>query len=271
MAAKVLNALLVQRAEVAPGLLIVRVVADGWPLPDFTPGQFAVLGLPGAALRVAESDAEETAPDPDKILSRAYSIASSSRAREYLEFYITLVRSGALTPRLFRLGLGDRLWLGPRVTGRFTLDEIPVDANLLMLATGTGVAPYMSMIRSILGRQRQRRVTVVHGARHSWDLGYGGELTTLAGVCANLDYVPIISQPGREPFPWGGHTGYVQDVWQGGLIDRLWGFHPTPADTHVLLCGNPLMVETMEGLLQGEGFAEHTPRRPGQYHLERYW
>lgn len=271
MAPKSLNAVLGQRTEVAPGLVIVRVAADGWDLPEFTPGQFAVLGLPGLAPRIPEADAEEPPPDPGKLISRAYSIASSSRAREYLEFYVTLVHSGALTPRLFRLAIGDRLWLGSRITGRFTLDEVPSEVNVVLLSTGTGIAPYMSMIRTVLDQHATRRVAVVHGARHSWDLGYGGELTTLAGICPTLTYLPVISQPEREPVPWGGLTGYVQEVWTRGVIDHAWGFHPTPADTHVLLCGNPGMIETMEGLLQGEGFTEHTPRQAGQYHLERYW
>lgn len=271
MAAKELNAVIGQRSEVAPGLIILRVAPEGWELPEFIPGQFAVLGLPGAALRVPEADPEEETPEPDKIISRAYSITSSSRTREYLEFYITLVRSGALTPRLFRLKIGDRLWLSPKIAGRFTLDEIPTEAHVVLIGTGTGIAPYMSMIRTLLDRQSQRRMAIVHGARHSWDLGYSAELFTLARICPTLTYLPIISRPQEEPVPWAGLKGYVQEVWIQGILDRVWGFHPTPADTHVLLCGNPGMIESMEAILQREGFAEHTPKRPGQYHLERYW
>jgi ferredoxin/flavodoxin---NADP+ reductase len=271
MKEKGLNAVVLHKSEVAPGLMIVRVAPEGWGLPDFTPGQFAVLGLPGSAPRVMGADPEDPAPDPDRLISRAYSVASSSKSREYLEFYVTLVRSGALTPRLFRLEIGDRLWLGAKITGRFTLDDVPLEANVVLLATGTGIAPYMSMIRTVLTQQSRRRVAVVHGARHSWDLGYSAELITLERVCPALAYIPVINCPQEEPVPWAGRVGFVQDVWSGGALDQAWGSHPSPADTHVLLCGNPMMIEAMERILRQEGFAEHTPRSPGQYHLERFW
>ena len=123
-----------QRVEVAPGLIVLRVVADGWELPDFTPGQFTVIGLPGAAPRCPTSDPDEKPVNPDKLIKRAYSIASSSVAKEYLEFYITLVQSGALTPRLFHLGIGDRLWLSPKCSGFFTLDDVPGQSNVLLVS-----------------------------------------------------------------------------------------------------------------------------------------
>jgi ferredoxin--NADP+ reductase len=271
MADRSLNALVLQKSEVAPGLMIIRVAPDGWELPDFTPGQFAVLGLPGAAVRCPESDQEQPLPDPDRIVLRAYSIASSSVARQYLEFYITLVHSGSLTPRLFHLGIGDPVWLGPRITGRFTLDDVPAGASVALIATGTGIAPYMSMVRTILGQQDRRGIAVIHGARHSWDLGYSSELIALERVCPVFSYIPIVSAPDGEPVPWGGLTGYAQDAWKGGVLADKWGFQPTPADTHVLLCGNPTMIQTMEGILQEEGYAEHTPKSPGQYHVEKYW
>ena len=111
-----LNAIIEQRIEVAPGLVKFRVIPDGWELPDFTPGQFTVLGLPGSAPRVRIADQEEPPADPERLIRRAYSIASSSKAKQYLEFYIALVYSGALTPRLLHL----LAWLGRHYRpGRF--------------------------------------------------------------------------------------------------------------------------------------------------------
>ena len=266
-----LNAILAQKIEVAPGLAIIRVAPDGWELPDFVPGQFSVLGLPGSASRCPDSDPEEEPADPDKVIPRAYSIASSSVAKEYLEFYITLVHSGALTPRLLNLNIGDRLWLGPKITGRFTLDNVPSDANVVMIGTGTGIAPYMSMIRSLLTPETRRHTAIIHGAYHSWDLGYSSELVSLARVSSRLNYIPVVSHPHEEPVPWTGRSGFVQDVWTEGLLAEKWGFQPAPGDTHVLLCGHPGMVEAMVAILQGEGFEEHSRKSPGQIHLERYW
>lgn len=266
------NALVTSRIEVAPGLIILRVVPDGWPLPDFEPGQFAVLGLSPESPRCRASDPEEApAAPPGRLIRRAYSIASSSREREYLEFYITLVQSGSLTPRLFALAPGDRVWLGPKITGLFTLEEVPLERNVVLVATGTGLAPYMSMLRTALPEESSRRWAVLLGARHSWDLGYHAELATMRRLSPRFDYVPTISRPAEEPVPWSGRTGYVSELWRDGALRESWGRRPTPDDTHVFLCGNPAMVDDMIAILEGEGFAEHTRKRPGQVHVERYW
>jgi ferredoxin--NADP+ reductase len=266
-----LNARLIQRTEVASGLLIVQVAPDGWELPEFQPGQYTVLGLPGSAPRCAGSDPDSNQRDPVKLIKRAYSITSSTIGREYLEFYVMLVRSGELTPRLFELKVGDPLFLGPKVTGMFTLDSVPANAHVMLFATGTGLAPYMSMIRSSLAEHRGRRVAVVHGAYHPWDLGYRAELATLQRVCPHMTYIPLVSEPASEPVPWTGQTGFCQDVWKAGVIDERWGFRPTPENSHAFLCGHPGMIQGMLELLVEAGFVEHTKKTPGQIHLEKYW
>jgi ferredoxin--NADP+ reductase len=272
MAGQELNAIVKQLVEVAPGLMVLRVVPDGWELPGFTPGQFAVLGLPPEAPRCANADAEEEIPPrPGKLIRRSYSIASSSRAREYLELYITLVRSGSLTPRLFALRPGDRVWLGPKITGRFTLDEVPSESNLILVATGTGLAPYMSMLRTMLPKPGGRRIAVLLGARHSWDLGYQSELVTMDRQCSGMTYLPIISRPAEEAVPWGGPAGYVQDLWRSRAVERVWGFPPNPENSCVFLCGNPAMIDEMSAILAAEGFREHTRKDPGHVFVERYW
>jgi ferredoxin--NADP+ reductase len=268
---KELNAILAQRVDLAPGLAIFRVAPQGWTLPEFHPGQYAVLGLPGSAPRCPDSDSEDPPPDPVKLIRRAYSIASSSQAREFLEFYVVLVESGALTPRLFALRVGDPLWLGPKIAGLFTLHDVPPEANLLMISTGTGLAPYVSMLRTHLSENPWQRLAVFHGARHTWDLGYRDELLTMDRLSPNFTYVPIISRPAKEPTPWTGHTGYVQELWNRRVLDPVWKFHPTPENTHVFLCGNPGMIDEMLKNLETEGFREHTRKQPGQVHLERYW
>jgi ferredoxin--NADP+ reductase len=270
MAAPELNAILTRREEVAPGLAIFRVAPDGWALPEFTPGQFAVVGLPARARRVSFSDPDEEPGDPDRMIRRAYSIASSSRAREYVELYANLVRSGELTPRLFALRPGDRLWLGRKLTGMFTLREVPADRHLALVATGTGLAPYMSMLRTELECGGPRRTAVLHGARHSWDLGYSGELYTMERECPSFTYLPAVSRPEAERVPWSGATGRVQGLWEDAL-PRAWGLVPTPADTHVLLCGNPAMIDDMIARLATRGFRVDAPGAPGEVHVERYW
>lgn len=265
------NAIVTQRIDSAPGLMTLRVAPIGWELPPFRPGQFAVLGLPGTAPREPGAEPDQPPLPSDAFVRRAYSIASSSLEHQYLEFYLVEVKSGALTPRLFALKPGDKLWLGPKFTGMFTLDEVPPEQNVVFIATGTGLAPYMSMLRTHLEHDGQRRFAVVHGARNSWDLGYRDELVQMQRLAPNFRYLPVLTRPADELAPWTGHTGRLPAFWAEGVLERAWGFKPGPADTHFFLCGNPEMLETLQHRLEAEGFREHTKKSPGQIHLEKYW
>ena len=266
-----LNAIVSQKVEVAPGLVILRVIPDGWELPDFKPGQFVAIGLPGSAPRYQFSEPDPTQLDPEKMIKRAYSIASSSVEKQYIEFYVRLVTSGELTPRLFALNIGDKLWMSAKATGMFTLDQIPEDKNIILFATGTGVAPYMSMMRSSAIIQEKRNYAVVHGALNSWDLGYRPELMTIERLCSNFTYIPIISEPTKEPTPWHGKIGFVSKAWDDRDIQGKWGFDITPDNTHVFLCGHPQMIIGMVELLGKSGFTEHSRKNPGTIHLEKFW
>ncbi len=265
-----LNAIVTQRVDFSSDLMILRVAPDGWELPAFKPGQYSLLGLPASAARSAISTLEPSPPAPESFIRRAYSIASSSAEREYLEFYISQVRSGSLTSRLFALNVGDRVFLSPKATGLFTLDNVEADQNLIFIGTGTGLAPYISMIRTHVEAGEPRKFFILHGARNSWDLGYRTELFYLQRFAPNFSYVPTIDGPTDEVVPWTGHVGFAQDLWKEGVITTSWGFAPTPANSHVFLCGNPLMIEAMKELLDGEGFTVHRKHAPGQIHIEEF-
>ena len=270
MAAPEPNATVAQKMEVAPGLMIMRVVPKNWELSAFKPGQFVVIGLPGSAERYFYSEAEVEPPAPEKLIKRAYSIASSSKENQYVEFYISLVRSGALTPRLFNLNIGDELWMAPKITGMFTMDQIDEDKNIILFATGTGVAPYMSMLRTNSLNHEKRNYAVVQGAYTSKDLGYRSELETIERFCPNFTYIPTISHPENEPLAWNGQTGFVQKVWEDRLLHEKWNTELTPDNTRIFLCGHPLMIDDMIELLGKKGFTEHTRKNPGSIHLERF-
>ena len=265
-----LNAIVTQRIDFAPDLMILRVAAQGWELPSFKPGQYSLLGLPASAARSASAGPEDPAPEPDAFILRAYSIASSSAEREYVELYIAQVKSGALTPRLFALQVGDPVYLSPKVTGMFTLAQVPTDQNLIFIGTGTGLAPYMSMIRTHVEAHEPRRFFVLHGARNSWDLGYRTELFYLQRYAPNFTYVPIIDGPADEVVPWTGQVGFAQDLWKSGTIADQWDFEPAQDNSHVFLCGNPLMIKAMTELLDAGGFTVHRRHAPGQVHIEEF-
>ena len=296
------NATVSSRVEVAPGLVIMRIAPDNLPF-EFKSGQYVVLGLRASAPRLDESendgatlDAVATgreagsiegtaasrlavgvqsasiaaaAADPDRMIRRAYSIASESKADEFLEFYLTVVMSGELTPRLFNLKLKDRLYVGPKAVGVFTLDKA-TGKHILMIGTGTGLAPYMSMLRSELVCNGPRQFVVVHGSRFSWDLGYRTELTGLARHCGNFHYIPVITRP-QEDVTWKGRSGYLQNLIASGAIEEETGLALTPENFDIFLCGNPGMIETVIGWAEERGFTRDKGHDIGTLHTEEYW
>jgi ferredoxin--NADP+ reductase len=263
------NATVIGREEINPQLIVMRVQSDG-PLFPFVPGQFAVLGLLAGEPRVPEADPEEPATEPDKLIRRAYSIASSSLERRYLEFYLTLVGSGELTPRLFMLKHGSRLFLSPKASGFFTLDRVAPGKAVLLVATGTGLAPYMSMLRTLLIHERERKFVVLHGARYSWDLGYRAELESLARIRPNLVYIPSITRPDEDPH-FVGQTGRIQNLLEQGLVQNESGLFLDPDRVEVFLCGNPDMSRQVKELLVARGFVPDQGKQSGTIHSEDYW
>lgn len=268
-----LNATMTHREDVSPGLSIIRVESDKALFP-FEAGQYCVLGLPPEAARIREAGEEPELDEKKRkqMIRRAYSISSSSKSGEYLEFYVTLVQTGGLTPRLFNLKVGDRVWLGPKATGLFTLKEVPEGSTLFLMATGTGLAPYVSMVRSdILNEHTHRKIVISHGARYSKDLGYREELEELASRHDNLVYIPSITRPQDDP-DWKGATGYLQAQLRSGRLEELAGVELCPETCHVFLCGNPSMIEEAVEILKERGLTEWSRQTPmGQVHLEKYW
>jgi ferredoxin/flavodoxin---NADP+ reductase len=263
------NATVIGREEINPQLIILRVRPDATVF-DFTPGQFAVLGLLGGEARVAEAVPEESAPAPDKLIRRAYSISSSNQEKHYVEFYLTLVTSGQLTPRLFALNYGSRIFLGPKVSGVFTLNRVSPGKAAILIATGTGLAPYVSMLRTTLIAETERKFVVVHGARCSWDLGYRGELESLARLRPNFTYIPTITRPQSDPH-FAGHSGRIQTLMEQGVIEKESGIALDPTKTDVFLCGNPEMIIAVKALLLARGFKTDQGKEIGTIHVEEYW
>jgi ferredoxin--NADP+ reductase len=263
------NAAVIGREEINPLLLVLRVQPDA-AMFDFKPGQFGVLGLLGREPRVPEAAAEEPVSEPDKMIRRAYSISSSSVERRYVEFYLTLITSGQLTPRLFALKHGSPLFLGPKASGVFTLDRVPPGKAVVLIATGTGLAPYLSMLRTMLVNETQRRFVVLHGARFGWDLGYRGELESLARLRPNFTYIPSITRPDQDPH-FHGRTGRVQALVEQGVAEKESGVALDPAQADVFLCGNPDMVQAVKAMLEAKGFKADQPGKPGTIHVEEYW
>jgi len=264
------NATLIERHDITPRLSVFRVRPDADEYA-FVAGQYTVVGLKQGEPRVAEADQEEPgAADPEKMIRRPYSICSSVHQPEALEFYISLISGGELTPRLFNLREGARLFVGPQPRGTLTLEGVPAESNVLLVATGTGLGPYVSMLRSHARDFPAQQIGVMQGASYSRDLGYLNELTHYANELPNLHYLPTISRPEQDP-TWQGATGRVQHwIWSADFPIRF-GFSLEPQQTHVFLCGNPGMILETQELLLGRGFTLDAKGVEGDLHIEKYW
>jgi ferredoxin--NADP+ reductase len=264
-----LNATLIDRDDLTDELAIIRVRPDSGVIPPFEPGQYITIGLPqddrGTTLTTSASPT--TRP---RMIRRAYSVASSADQSDWLEFIVVLVREGRLTPHLWEVPVGGRLWINQKAKGQFTLQGIPTDKNLVMVSTGTGIAPYMSMLRTYQGQNRWRKFVVIHGVRLMQDLGYRQELEQSSAQDPTVLYIPTVT---REPEDsnWQGLRGRVQIALEDQAFRRLTGAPLMPENCHVFLCGNPAMVTGVQALLETKGFVTQTAQTLGNLHLERYW
>jgi len=262
------NATIIRRRDLNHRVAIVHVRPDSGSIQEFVPGQFVQLGLP------VETDAARSPGDPPKrtkLVKRSYSIASSPQEHDAYELCIAFVDQGQLTPKLKPLTVGARIWHDAQPKGFFTMEKVPDGRDLVFVATGTGIAPFVSMLR--LYRtvpNRFQSFVVVHGARESSDLAYHEELAALARVDERVRYVPVLS---REPEAsgWSGLRGRVQIALEEARLAAHARVALDPANTHVFLCGNPDMIQAVRDLLTPRGFVADTVKVPGNLHFERYW
>ncbi len=253
------NASLIERVDLSDELAVFKIRPDVGPLPPFMPGQYAELAI------IPEGFAEGT-----KLTRRSYSIASPPSITDQLELYIVRVQGGEVTPLLWEIPVGGRLWLGPKIKGKFTLEEVPTGKDLVMVSTGTGLAPFLSMLRQHAANPPWRKMVLVHGARYQCDLGYREELTAAAEKYPWFHYLPALT---REPIDsnWKGLRGRVQTLFTDGAVEAALGEPLSAEMTHILLCGNPQMIDDIQLLLGERGLHPHKKKTPGNVHVERYW
>jgi len=232
---------------------------DAGEVRAFEPGQYIAIG------RVLGDEGGE-----GRLVQRTYSIGSSAKKRDAVELFIVRVDDGEFTSWLLRQRAGARVWLAPRAKGRFTLESFERGKDLVLVATGTGIAPYLSMYRTYRDDPPWRRVVIVNGVRYAADLGYRRDLMAEAARRDDLVYLPTVT---REPADsdWTGLRGRVDTVLAPETYARLVGAPLAPQTCHVYLCGNPEMVDGMEVALSARGFRTHTARHPGNLHVEKYW
>ena len=184
-----------------------------------------------------------------------------------MEFYISQVKTGQLTPRIFNLKQGDRLYVSERIVGMFKLSDTPENMDIAMVATGTGVAPYMSFLRSHIAEHSNISMAIVHGAMHQWDLGYYSELSFLASTFPNFHYLPTLTDPDET---WKGYSLWIEELLEQKILAEKANIAIDPTKTHFFLCGNPNMASSISEWLSQFGYIKHTRKIPGALHVEEF-
>lgn len=266
------NATVTHRADLTPGTILLRVKLDQGAF-DFEPGQYTVLGLHRSSPRIPDAppDSSELLEKPgDPLIQRAYTITANSADNE-MEFVISLVQTGSLTPRLFALKEGKRIHMEPRATGIFTLERSSGIRDLLLVATGPAIAPYLSMLRANFPESHEGQYVVIHAAAVSWDLAFRSSMEELDSQSVHFTYVPVITEPDRDP-RWGGFTGSIKDLLADDELEDLLGLPIDPDRFDVFLSGSPDMIESVTAELEGRGFISGPSDDPDStIFVERYW
>ncbi|WP_342244901.1 ferredoxin--NADP reductase [Pseudomonas sp. OTU5201] len=238
-----------------PNLFTLRTTRDAGF--RFRAGQFARLGV--------------TKADGSTVW-RAYSMVSAPHD-EHLEFFSIVVPEGEFTSELSRLKEGDTLMVDKTAFGFLTLDRFVDGRDLWLLATGTGLAPFLSILQDLEVWQRFERIILVYSVRQAAELAYQpliDDLKTrdyLEGVADKLLYIPVVT---REDVSGALH-GRITTLIENGELERAAGLDLTPEHSRVMLCGNPQMIEDTRAVLKARDMNLSLTRRPGQVAVENYW
>jgi ferredoxin--NADP+ reductase len=238
-----------------PSLFTLRTTRD--PGFRFVAGQFARLG-------VTKADGS--------VVWRAYSMVSSPHD-EFLEFFSIVVPDGEFTSELSRLREGDSLMIEKQAFGYLTLDRFIDGRDLWLLSTGTGIAPFLSILQGFEVWEKFERIILVYSVREAKELAYQELIAGLtqrdylAEYADKLLFLPTVT---REQHP-GALQGRITQLIENGELEKAAGLALTPEHSRVMLCGNPQMIDDTRKLLKEQGLQLSLSRRPGQVAVETYW
>lgn len=262
----------------APTLLSFKVTRpDGF---KFTAGQFVRLGIHAADLQyyAHRHTTEETAIQAitedsgiEGYVFRAYSVASSPYD-EFIEFFSVVIPDGEFTSKVNHIQINDSLLLNPSPFGYLTLTryQLPLPNDLWLLATGTGLAPFLSILKTIDVWQQYQRIILVYSARTLQELAYQQEIESIKAVYgddgATFVFLPIVTRD----VSFTGEQQRIPHLIVSGKLEQLVGQPFAKESSHVLLCGNPQMVEDTKEALKSIGLTMNR-RGEGNIAVENYW
>lgn len=222
------------------------------PIAPFIAGQFTKLALEIDGISV----------------QRAYSYVNAPSSRN-LEFYLVTVPEGKLSPRLAQLRPGSEVMLTKEASGFFVLDEVPECETLWMLATGTAIGPYLSILQEGIGLERIKQIVLVHAARFTHDLNYLPLMQQLQQQYnGKMRIQTIVSREATA----NTLTGRIPALIESGCLEAVVGLTIDADTSHVMLCGNPQMVRDTYKILQEQRqMRKHLRRQAGHITSEHYW
>lgn len=238
---------IVERRQWAENLYSLYIDA---PLPEFRAGQYVKIALDVGPQRVV----------------RPYSLVNAPDERP-LEIYFTEVPEGPLSPRLSALAIGARVWVAARAGGIFTLEQVVTRRHLWLLATGTALGVYLSILKTNEPWARFERVMLVHGVRYPDELSYRETIAALsARHGTQLIFIPTLT---RAECPGILH-GRITELLASGALQAAAGAEINPEDSHLMLCGNAQMIREVSAWLEARGLRRHKRNVPGHYTTEQY-
>jgi ferredoxin--NADP+ reductase len=199
-------------------------------------------------------------------VARPYSLVNKP-GDDYLEIYFNIVPEGPLSSRLAALEAGDELYITDKANGFLTIDEVPECLHLWMMATGTGVGPFLSILKTQQVWQRFEKVVLAYSVRDASELSYQQQIAVIEKQNAEqFLYVPFVT---REKLPGVIQQRIPQSIEEGTLEQRT-GFRISENDSHVMMCGNSAMISSVTECLEKRGMRKHRRREPGHITTEKY-
>ncbi|MCK4674665.1 MAG: ferredoxin--NADP reductase [Gammaproteobacteria bacterium] len=242
-----LNGKIIEKIQWNERLFSLRIQAE---FDYFEAGQFVRLAL--------DIDGERVA--------RPYSLVNKP-ADEYLEIYFNIVAEGPLTPKLAELEAGDEVFVTDKANGFLTVDEVPDCKHLWLLATGTGVGPFLSILKGEKVWQRFEKIVLGYSVRDFSELSYQKQISAIEKqYVEQFSFVPFITREKVEGTMSRRITACIED----GSFEKRAGVNISDNDSHIMMCGNSAMISSVTKCLEKRDLRKHRRREPGHITTEKY-
>lgn len=217
---------------------------------EYEAGQFVRVGL----------------ADEDSVLARPYSLVNTPE-ESYLEVYFNIVEEGPLSPRLFNLKTGDDVLVSDNPSGFLTISEVPQCKHLWMIATGTGIGPFLAILKSSAAWEKFDKIMLCYSVSYAQELAYQDRIGQIAEARGEqFRYLPIVT---REKLP-GSLGKRVPTVMRDGSLEQIAGVSINAEDSHVMMCGSSDMITDVSAELVAREMKKHRRRDPGHFTTEKY-